>query len=239
MYNVGNRIMNNWIYAIQDGYVLIDTGYETGFNKLKKQLVLHNINLQDIKYIFLTHAHDDHAGYLNEVLAAAPDAKVVMSCKALDVLNKGQNSFIGGCTSRIALLFCKFMKLVGKGEHRFPKLNSYFEDRCILVSKDNCSQVEKELCGRIIDTPGHTADSISLILKDGSLFCGDAAMNGFPSMNRITIWAEDKELFLRSWLTIISMKPKMIYPGHGKPFPYTELSCNLEKVRKIELYSLL
>ncbi len=48
MYNVGNKIVNNWIYAIQDGYVLIDTGYEKGFTKLKKQLAVHNIKLQDI-----------------------------------------------------------------------------------------------------------------------------------------------------------------------------------------------
>lgn len=27
-----------------------------------------NIKSSDIKYVFLTHAHDDHAGFLNEVL---------------------------------------------------------------------------------------------------------------------------------------------------------------------------
>lgn len=238
MLNVGNRIVNNWIYSIQDGYVLVDTGYEKGFTKLKKQLAVYNIDLQDIKYIFLTHAHDDHAGFLNEVLAYSLNTKVVMSYKALDTLYKGQNSFIGGCTSRISLFFCNVMKLVGKGEHRFPKLDPCFEDRCILVSDDTRRLVEKALCGRIIDTPGHTADSISLILNDGSLFCGDAAMNGLPSLNRITIWAEDKESFLQSWLTIISIKPKKIYPGHGKPFNYTELNSNIEKVRRIKMYSL-
>ncbi|OQB20844.1 MAG: hypothetical protein BWY11_02269 [Firmicutes bacterium ADurb.Bin182] len=108
----------------------------------------------------------------------------------------------------------------------------------LLVTDDDRSFAEEALCGRIIDTPGHTADSVSLIFNDGSLFCGDAAMNGLPSLNRITIWAEDKESFLQSWLTTISMKPKKIYPGHGKPFDYSELNGNLEKARRIKTYTL-
>lgn len=28
MINLGNRIVNNWIYKIPSGFVLIDTGYE-------------------------------------------------------------------------------------------------------------------------------------------------------------------------------------------------------------------
>jgi len=43
---------------------------------------------------------------------------------------------------------------------------------------------------------------------DNNMFCGDAAMNGFPSLNRITIWAEDKNDFSKSWQIIICMKPK-------------------------------
>ena len=68
--------------------------------------------------------------------------------------------------------------------------------------------VEFLLQGKIIDTPGHTVDSISLFLSDGSLFCGDATMNGLPSLHRITIWAEDKTAFLKSWETIIALRPK-------------------------------
>ena len=31
MLNAGSRIVNNWIYPIDNGYVLIDTGYEWRF----------------------------------------------------------------------------------------------------------------------------------------------------------------------------------------------------------------
>ena len=103
MINAGNRIVNNWIYAIPEGFVLVDTGYENGFLHLKKRLFSKNIDVHNIRYIFLTHAHDDHAGFLNEVLAAAPEAQVIMSGKAMEGLFRGQNAFTGGCTSRLAL----------------------------------------------------------------------------------------------------------------------------------------
>lgn len=238
MLNAGNRIVNNWIYPIDEGYVLIDTGYENGFVHFKKALGKRQIDLQQIRYIFLTHAHDDHAGYLNQILSECPDAQVIMSDRALEGLCRGQNSFSGGCTTKIALFFCTLMKLVGKGKHLFPPIRQEYQCRCIQVSEQNREQMELLLRGRIIDTPGHTADSISLLLNDGSLFCGDAAMNGLPSLHRITIWAEDKAAFLKSWKTIIALKPKKIYPGHGKPFEYSDLKANLEQVKRMKLLPL-
>lgn len=238
MINLGNRIVNNWIYKIDDGFVLVDTGYENGYLRLIKQLSKHNISISDIRYIFLTHAHDDHAGFLNEILSEAATIKVIMSDKALSTLFRGQNSFEGGCTSHLALFFCNIMKIFGKGQHRFPALSRDFTNRCILVTEENRTEIENALCGMIIDTPGHTEDSISLLLNDGVLFCGDAAMNGLPSLNRITIWAGNQQAYLQSWKSMLAQSPKIIYPGHGKPFGYTELIDNIEKVHKMVLYPL-
>lgn len=238
MFNAGNRIVNNWLYPIQDGFVLIDTGYKNGFKHFKKQISKFNIKINDIRYIFLTHAHDDHVGFLNEILKESPNTRIIMHDKALEVLYKGQNSFIGGCTGRTAFIFCQIMKLFGKGGHCFPPLKQEFEKKCILVSDNNRKDIEKELNGKIIATPGHTYDSISLLLNNGILFCGDSAMNGFPSIHKITIFAEDKMEFAQSWETIIKIKPSMIYPGHGKPFEYSSLEQNLHYTRKITLYPL-
>lgn len=70
------------------------------------------------------------------------------------------------------------------------------------------------------------------------MFCGDVTMNGLPSLNRITIWAEDKSSYLQSWKTIITLKPRKIYPGHGRPFAYEELKDNLKRAQKIKLHPL-
>lgn len=238
MINVGNRIVNNWLYPVQNGFVLIDTGYENGFEQFKQRLSKANISLSSIRYVFLTHAHDDHAGFLNQLLAQSPDTQVVMSSKALPTLYRGQNSFTGGCTGRTALLFCHMMKLFGKGAHRFPPLKPEFQTRCILLTDANRKEAEATLCGKIIDTPGHTCDSISLLLENGALFCGDAAMNGLPSLHRVTIWAEDKASFAQSWKALIHAKPERIYPGHGTPFLYRELEKHLPYAHRLKLYPL-
>lgn len=236
--NLGNRIVNNWIYPISQGYVLIDTGYENGYSRLKKKLALNHINLEDICYVFLTHAHDDHAGFLNDILNDCPNIRVIASYKSLKTLYKGQNSFEGGCTGILALMFCKIMKILGKGAHKFPPLNPCFEDRFFFLSDDNREDLGRELGGIVFDTPGHTSDSISLYLNNGVLFCGDAAMNGLPALNKVTIWAENIKDFHSSWKTIIDLKPTMIYPGHGKPFRYTELVQSISKNRTIKQYPL-
>ena len=68
IYNVGNRVMNTYIYHAPEGYVMIDTGYEHSLKNVERISYRHGIVLSDIKYIFLTHAHDDHAGFLDSVV---------------------------------------------------------------------------------------------------------------------------------------------------------------------------
>lgn len=74
--NVGDRIMNTWIYRIPDGYVMIDTGYPNQLRRVEKRMRKHGIRWEDIRYVFLTHAHDDHAGFLNELLEKCPHIRV-------------------------------------------------------------------------------------------------------------------------------------------------------------------
>lgn len=113
IYNVGNRVINNYVYKTAAGYIMIDMGYEGGLAGVEKKLNQHQIELSDLNYLFLTHAHDDHAGFLNELLGKVPHLKVMMSAKARPTLKKGQHSFEGGCSGYLAWFFCKAMGLVG------------------------------------------------------------------------------------------------------------------------------
>ena len=237
IYNAGNRIMNTYVYHTSSGYVMIDTGYEHSLGRVEKKLNRQGIDLSDIKYVFLTHAHDDHAGFLNEMLGKNADLKVIMSDKAMPTLVRGQNSFDGGCSTAFAWAFCKLMGLFGKAEHRFPPVEARYHDRLITISKDNLDELEALLGGKILFTPGHTADSISLVVDD-IIFCGDAAMNGLPSVKRLIIWIENTADFELSWERLLAEQAATIYPAHGSPFPKSDLAKYKSVIARIKLLKL-
>lgn len=216
---------------------MIDTGYSNSFKSVEKKLKKYNISLSEIRYVFLTHAHDDHAGFLNELLGKNKNLEVIMSDKAMVILKKGQNSFEGGCSIKFAWLFCKFMELLGNDEHLFPAIDDEYNNRFIEISESNKSNLESILNGKILFTPGHTSDSISLKIGN-KVFCGDAAMNGIPSIKRFIIWIEDLLEFEKSWDILINSCAEVIYPAHGSTFNINDLVKYKKDISKIHLYKL-
>jgi len=49
--NAGNRINDSYLIKLQDGYLLIDTGYPEQFESFKKKLKKRNIDVKDIAYM--------------------------------------------------------------------------------------------------------------------------------------------------------------------------------------------
>lgn len=66
------------------------------------------------------------------------------------------------------------------------------------------------LPGELIPTPGHSDDSVTLVLDEGLAFTGDLgpALDGGPN-----------EATLESWKRIRALGAKSIYPGHGPVRP--------------------
>ena len=235
--NGGNIVMNTYLYPIDDGYVMVDTGYEGCLGAVEKRLHNQGVSLSEVRYLFLTHAHDDHAGFLVELLDKYKNITVIMSDKAMVTLKEGQNSFEGGCSTILAWIFCKLMALFGKAEHKFPAVPDRLNDRFIEITIKNKAEIENKISGKIIYTPGHTCDSISLRVED-IIFCGDAAMNGFPSVRKLIIWIENLDEFERSWETLIQNGGKMIYPAHGKPFKVEDLEKYKGCISRVKLRKL-
>ena len=235
--NAGNRIMNTWLYPIEEGWVMVDTGYENSYVSVQKKLRRLLIKPEEVRYIFLTHAHDDHAGFLEEWMINHPQTQVIAHEGAIEGLRRGQNSFDGGCSTLFAFLFCQLMALIGNGEHRYPRLTEEHLEKIITINQNIMPEIEHALQGKILFTPGHTVDSISLLV-DGNLFCGDAAMNGIPSSHRITIWVENKNAFEESWERILATGAGKIYPAHGDPFGPEELAKNKSRIQHLRLRPL-
>jgi ribonuclease/clavin/mitogillin len=63
--------------------------------------------------------------------------------------------------------------------------------------------------GEFVHTPGHSEDSVSLLLDSGEVFIGDLPL---------AIPDDDNELVRQSRERLRAMGATRIYPGHGNPF---------------------
>jgi glyoxylase-like metal-dependent hydrolase (beta-lactamase superfamily II) len=64
------------------------------------------------------------------------------------------------------------------------------------------------LAGEIVPTPGHSDDSVSLVLDNGAAFTGDLT---HPSM----VGDEDAAVVAASWQRLRDHGATRVYPGHG------------------------
>lgn len=218
--NTGNRFVNSYLICTFKGVVAVDSGYRDGFDRYRQMMEENAISFEDIRWILLTHAHDDHAGFLNELLRAT-DAKLILHPNAVPRIATGQNA-PGHYADRTAAIVSTILNITGSVKHGFEPIT----DTARFLPWDGFDQPMSDFGLQILSVPGHTSDSISLVTEDFDIFCGDAAMNDFPSKHHISIFLEDEKLYAQSWDTILASGAKMIYPGHGKPFPVQELrSC--------------
>lgn len=218
VHDIGSGMFHNYLLQTPEGFIAIDTGYPGGEQTFLKRFSRF-APVEKLKYIFLTHAHGDHAGFLAALLDKTR-AKVILHPAGIAALQAGENSRPPGAgySSKPARLFSLFKK-----DFSFPAVE--LGDRAIFVSSGD-DQVFKAmgLPVRILFLPGHTADSIGLLLEDtGDLYCGDAAMNAIISVARHTIWIEDAKEFGNSWDIMLAAHPKRIYPTHGSPFSPDDL----------------
>lgn len=69
-------ITNIFLTKYHHGYLMIDTGYSDDYLKFLKALRDLEIDINDIRYLFLTHHHDDHTGFAKKnerKLRCSPD----------------------------------------------------------------------------------------------------------------------------------------------------------------------
>jgi glyoxylase-like metal-dependent hydrolase (beta-lactamase superfamily II) len=158
--------------------------------------------LSNIKYVFLTHHHDDHAGFLNSLLEES-GAILITHSNSIQPLRNGESENDVIPINRCVKVIFSFFKLFHK-DFKFPPVN---------------------VSGKILYTPGHTKDSISMILADGSAFVGDAAMNFlmWAGTRHRPIFIENINEVFSSWEKIIKNGAKRIYPAHGNQFSSDKL----------------
>ena len=214
---------NCYLLKCRGGYMAIDTSFPVFYGKFIEALQKVNIDPSEIKYLLLTHHHDDHAGFAAE-LREKTGCRIIVHKNSVDMLKNGSMLFMNKpLNRRVEVTMAIFNKIK---KRRFTIRPVILGENDIVVDGENNNVLRQiGIDGKIIYTPGHTIDSISVILDNGDAFVGDICMNflNFCGIHYRPIWLYDPRLVFESWGKIIENGARNIYPAHGKPFTADKL----------------
>jgi len=208
--------------------LLIDCGNKSDAYTLVKAIHNQGITLKDINYLLLTHHHSDHCGLLTFLVNENPNMKVIMSDKCAEYLKAGVNFKDENekySSALLRLILGIYFKFNGKITDRFEPYSSRAKDR-IIKSDDDTILPKLGIEGKVLLTPGHTADSISVIAEDIA-FVGDAARNmlNFFGASYKPLLISELESCNSSLKKILESGASTICPAHGKPFSADRLKA--------------
>ena len=213
-------ITNCYLIKGLNGFLLIDCGGRGDKKTFTKKLARLGLKASQIKYLVLTHHHNDHCGLLPFLMAENPDICVIMSELCSRYLQGGHN--IRHPNERYANKFLELMMGlylgVQKDSDSFEPF--YIRPQDIIIRNDDDNfLLNMGFSGNILLTPGHTEDSLSVIVKD-TAFVGDATRNflSFTGAPYHPVIYYNESSYHESRQKIIKQGIRYVCPAHGKPF---------------------
>jgi len=187
--NVGYRSTNYWVVSSGTSRLLVDLGYPGTMGMMQARLRQMDIPLEEIRYALATHYHIDHAGLAQELkVAGVPLLLFEPQVPAVPV-----------------------MKSWAKPQDHYVDITMH--NNVVIAFAESRTVLERiGIPGEILHTPGHSDDSVSLLLDDGSAFTGDLTPPG-------RIGYEDPEVVAASWRLLREHGARRVYPGHGPVRP--------------------
>lgn len=183
--DIGYLSTHYWVVSAGRSRMLVDLGYPGTMGTMRSRLKQMDIPLNEIKLALATHYHIDHAGLAQELKQAGVGLIVletqVRAIPLMKQFTKPQDHYVD---------------ILLDGNLTIP----FTESRHLLAGKG--------IPGEILPTPGHSDDSVSLLLDDGSVFTGDLTPLEYA-------WGEAGELVRESWRLLKEHGARRIYPAHG------------------------
>lgn len=90
VYYVGLQTVSTYLVTTSDGLVLIDSGYGRTTDWLMESIRTMGLDPANIKYVFVTHSHTDHAGGAGRIKQAVPAARIAMSAQDWTLVERQQ-----------------------------------------------------------------------------------------------------------------------------------------------------
>lgn len=187
--NVGYRSTNYWVVSAGASRLLVDLGWPGTMGRMRAGLDRMGVPLNEIRYGLATHYHIDHAGLAEELKRAGVPLLVldvqVHAIPLMRTWTKPQDKYVDITTDNNITI-------------SFPESRSVLE--------------RIGIPGEIVHTPGHSDDSVSLVLDNGSAFTGDLTPQAFAGEAAADIAAA-------SWRLLRERGAVRVHPGHGPARP--------------------
>ena len=176
------------MFFIQGSYsgLLFDTDYAGTLPAFYRTIKQNGITVKDIEYVLASHYHPDHIGLISELMKQG--VKLLLVDVQIDFIHYSDYIFSRGKIPYLPI------------DEKLATVISCEK------SRDFLSRIG--IHGEIIYTPGHSKDSISLILDDGDCCVGD-----LEPFEYLEAYMENTQL-KSDWEHILSFCPKRIFYAH-------------------------
>jgi ribonuclease/clavin/mitogillin len=187
--NVGYQSTNFWVVSAGASRLLVDLGWPGKVGRLLANLERADVPLSEVRYGLATHYHIDHAG-------AAEDLK-----------RRGMRLIVLEEQVQAIAAMKRWTKPADRYTEITPRGNVVMS-----CAASRAFLAELHIAGEVVHTPGHSEDSVSLVLDNGWAFTGDLTPE--------TMAAEaDAVVLARSWQRLRALGATTVYGGHGPPRP--------------------
>lgn len=187
--NVGYASTNYYVIGDGGNRLLVDVGWPGTMGKLVANLKRKGIALGDIRYLLATHYHPDHAGLVQELKNKGVRLAVM----------EGQSAAIPA------------LKQWMKPDMHYVDIDLR-DNTNVPLAESRGFLARLGIAGEIASTPGHSDDSVTLVLDSGDAFTGD--LQGESRADE-----SDRAAVRSSWDKIRAMNGRTIHPGHGPSLP--------------------
>ncbi|MEI6950387.1 MBL fold metallo-hydrolase [Paraflavisolibacter sp. H34] len=220
IYQLLHQRSNAFLIHTGRDYLMVDTGISWARRALAARLQELRVPEDGIKYLILTHTHFDHCGSARYIVNHFKASAIVHACESF-YLEGGFSPLPQGATpltkivSRIGMLLQPLFTV--------PKLRP-----AILVDR----LFPMQALGYdidIIQTPGHSPGSVSVLVNHEIALVGDALF-GVYAHSVIPPFYNDFDLLAGSMKKLADSGCRLYLPGHGREITGQRLKAQCDRL---------
>jgi glyoxylase-like metal-dependent hydrolase (beta-lactamase superfamily II) len=213
-----NGRSNAYLIVTENENALIDTGKESTFSRLQKNIEALKLPRKNIDLLILTHTHFDHCQNAF-ALRKQFSCIIVMSENEAEYAEQGFTPLPKG-TFPLTNFISKLGNLIGKGRFGYKP---FVPDRLV-----SCEVNLEAFKITLIPTPGHSIGCISIIVDNEIALVGDTLFGVFAK-SVFPPFADDVDGMIASWGRLLETNCDTFLPGHGKEIKRDLVQREFEK----------